>query len=200
MTASAVSGQYLEEVRWCVVAVSVVLAGCQQVTPVEHPTALPGPVEAGSPAAPINVASEQWEPCTRKQLRAYPPVLDKLSPTYYAGPWCQTLADGTRFLWVYAEPLFTGEDPLRIRQDVNTDASLMARALRTTGYQMVRSARRDLDVRYEARRPTSPNMVSVEVLGENPPPQGQAYMGTDPLRVVVSVRKAGPEDTPAPTP
>lgn len=187
-------------VRWSLVAAVAVLAGCQQMAPVDHPTALPGPVEAGLPASGIEVAGEQWEPCTRKQRRAYPPVLDNLSTTYYAGPWCSGNEDMTRFLWIYAEPLFTGEDPQRVRSYVNTDAGLLVRGLRTTGYAMVRTAPKDQDVRYEARRPNSPNLVSVEVLGENPPPQGEAYVGIDPLRLVVTVRKAGPEDTPAPTP
>lgn len=187
--------------RWSLAAAAVLLAGCQQLTPTTHPTALPGTVPAGRPTGPVTVASTTWDLCTRKQLRQYPPVLDKPATTYYAGPWCQDVpGGGTRFMWMYAEPLFTGEDPQRIRQYVNTDAGLLVRGLRTTGYQMVRTAPKDMDVRYEARRPTSPNIVGIEVLGENPPPQGQAYGGTDPLRVVVTVRKAGPEDTPAPTP
>jgi hypothetical protein len=103
-------------------------------------------------------------------------------------------------MWVYAEPLFTGEQPEEIRAYVNTDAGLLVRGLRTTGYEMVRTAGKDEDVRYEARRPTSPNIVRIEVLGENPPPEGVSYAGSDPLRVTVSVRKAGPADTPAPTP
>jgi hypothetical protein len=53
---------------------------------------------------------------------------------------------------------------------------------------------------YEARRPTSPNLVSIAVLGEDVPPEGQAYVGDNPLRVVVAVREAGPEDTPSPSP
>jgi hypothetical protein len=83
---------------------------------------------------------------------------------------------------------------------VNTDAGLLVRGLRTTGYEMVRTAGKDEDVRYEARRPTSPNVVGIEVLGVDPPPEGVSYSGDDPLRVIVSVRKAGPADTPAPTP
>lgn len=182
------------------VAGVVLLAGCQQLTPPTHPTALPGAVPAGKPSGAITIAGEQWDRCTRKQMRVYPPVLDKPATTYYAGPWCQSTDDSNRFMWIYAEPLFTGEDPTRVRAYVNTDASLLVRALRTTGYQMVRTAPKDQDVRYQARRPSSPNLVSVEVLGVNPPPVDVSYTGTDPLRVVVEVRKAGPEDTPAPTP
>lgn len=177
-----------------------VLAGCQQLTPTQHPTALPGPVAAGIPEAPITVAGEQWEQCTRKQRRTYPPVLDKMAPSYYAGPWCIGTDTSTRFLWVYAEPLFPGEDPQQVREYVNTDGALLVRGLRTTGYQMVRTAAKDEDVRYEARRPGSPNVVRIEVLGQDPPPEGQAYAGSDPLRLIVEVRQAGPEDTPAPTP
>ena len=36
------------------------------------------------------------EICTRKQLRQYPPVLDELAPSYYAGPWCQSADGGNR--------------------------------------------------------------------------------------------------------
>lgn len=186
--------------RWLAIAAVGLLAGCQQLTPTDHPTELPGPVPAGNPAASIEVAGEQWEPCTRKQLRGYPPVLDKLATTYYAGPWCQSSEATSRFMWLYAEPLFIGEDPQRVRAYVNTDAGLLVRGLRTTGYQLVRSAPKDQDVRYSARRPNSPNVVTIEVLGASPPPEGEAYAGSDPLRVVVTVAKAGPEDTPAPTP
>lgn len=186
--------------RWSVILCVAVLAGCQQLTPTPHPTELPGPIAAGEPDAPISIAGEQWEICTAKQIRQYPPVLDSPAPNYYAGPWCMSTDGGTRFLWTYAEPLFLGEDPQRIRGYVNTDAGLLVRGLRTTGYQMVRSSPKDDDVFYEARRPTSPNVVRIEVLGEDPPPQGQVYAGADPLRLTVAVRKAGPEDTPAPTP
>ena len=193
-------GSTLSGVRWSLAACALVLVGCQQLTPPTHPTALPGPVPVGAPEGPITIAGEQWLPCTRKQLRAYPPVLDRLATTYYAGPWCLGTEAGNRFMWVYAEPLFDGEDPQRIRSYVNTDAGLLVRGLRTTGYQMVTASPKDTDVGYTARRPSSPNVVAIEVLGESPPPQGQAYEGVDPLRVVVEVRKAGPEDTPAPTP
>lgn len=176
------------------------LAACDQLQPTPRPTALPGPFPTGAPVAGTAVIDQPWEVCTRKQLKAYPPVLDKPAATYYAGPWCRSAEGGTAFMWVYAKPLYSGELPEEIRAYVNQDASLLARGLRTTGYSMIRSSARGTDVRYEARRPTSPNVVRVEVLGENPPPQGQSYSGTDPLRLEVAVRKAGPTDTPAPTP
>ena len=176
------------------------LAACDQLQPAPHPTALPGSFPTGPPDAGTTIAGQPWDLCTKKQLKTYPPVLDKPAATYYAGPWCRSEDGGTAFLWVYAKPLFNGELPEEIRAYVNQDAALLARGLRTTGYSMISSSPRGTDVRYEARRPTSPNVVRVEVLGENPPPQGQTYAGTDPLRLGVAVRKAGPTDTPAPTP
>ncbi|HQR79010.1 MAG TPA: hypothetical protein PLT68_02195 [Actinomycetota bacterium] len=165
-----------------------------------QPTALPGMVSAGRPEAGISVAGQQWERCTRKQMRQYPPVLDEPAQNYYAGPWCQDADGGTRFMWMYAEPLFIGETPQKVRSYVNQDASLLVRGLRTTGYLPVRAAARSGDVFYEARRPTSPNLVSIAVLGESPPPEGQSYLGDNPLRIVVAVRKAGPADAPSPSP
>jgi hypothetical protein len=53
---------------------------------------------------------------------------------------------------------------------------------------------------YEARRPPSPNMVSIAVLGDEVPEYGQSYVGDNPLRIIVAVRKAGPDDTPSPSP
>ncbi|HRY08561.1 MAG: hypothetical protein H6526_08770 [Actinobacteria bacterium] len=185
--------------RWTLIASLVVLAGCQQMQPAPHPTTLPGPVAAGRPEAPIMVADQDWAPCTGKQMRKYPPVLDEPASTYYAGPWCQDADGGTRFMWMYAEPLFPGETPEEVRGYVNEDASLLVRGLRTTGYQPVRAGQRGDDVFYEARRPTSENLVSVAVLGDDVPPEGQAYAGDNPLRVVVAVRKAGPDDTPSPS-
>ena len=193
-------GQYLRYVRWTVIAGVVLLAGCQQLEPAPHPTELPGPVAAGVPDAAITVADQRWETCTRKQRRQYPPVLDEPAPNYYAGPWCQEADGGTRYMWIYAEPLFPGETPEKTRGYVNQDANLLVRALRTTGYLPVRDGPRDGDVFYEARRPTSPNLVSIAVLGDDPPPQGQSFTGDNPLRVTVAVRKAGPEDTPSPSP
>jgi hypothetical protein len=192
--------QYLRYVRWTVIAGVVLLAGCQQLEPTPHPTELPGPVAAGVPDAAITVAGQQWQTCTRKQMRQYPPVLDEPAPTYYAGPWCQEADGGNRYMWIYAEPLFPGETPQKTRGYVNEDANLLVRALRTTGYLPVRGGPRNDDVFFEARRPTSPNMVSIAVLGEDPPPQGQSFAGDNPLRVTVAVRKAGPEDTPSPSP
>lgn len=177
-----------------------VLAGCSQLEPVPQSTALPGQVAAGQPDAAISVAGQQWEPCTRKQMRQYPPVLDLPAQNYYAGPWCQQADGGTRFMWMYAEPLFSGETPEKVRGYVNEDAALLVRGLRTTGYLPVRATSRSGDVFYEARRPTSPNLVSVAVLGDDPPPEGQSYAGENPLRIVVAVRKAGPDDTPSPSP
>lgn len=176
------------------------LAGCGRLEPVPEPTALPGMVPAGKPDEGVLVAGQQWEPCTRKQRRQYPPVLDEPAQNYYAGPWCQEADGGTRFMWMYAEPLFVGESPAKVRGYVNEDAALLVRGLRTTGYLPVRAADRTGDVFYEARRPTSPNLVSIAVLGDHPPPEGQPYQGDNPLRVVVAVRKAGPGDTPSPSP
>lgn len=186
--------------RWSVFALAALLVGCGPVAPTVQPTALPGPVAAGAPGAAISVADQQWEICTGKQLRQYPPVLDELAPSYYAGPWCQSADGGNRYLWIYARPLFQGETPQEVRKYVNEDASLLVRGLRTTGYQPVRAGARSRDVFYEARRPTSPNLVSIAVLGENVPQEGQSYAGGNPLRVVVAVREAGPEDTPSPSP
>lgn len=196
----AAAAQYLGLVRWKAVACAAVLAGCQQLQPTAHPTMLPGPFPEGEPKAAVTIGGDFWDVCSARQRKQYPPVLDEPAPTYYAGPWCRAADGGTQFLWVYAEPLFPGEQPEQIRRDVNADAGLLVRNLRTTGYAMVSSAGKDEDVRYEARRPTSPNVVTVGVEGQNPPPQGQAYSGTDPLRLIVAVRKAGPADTPAPTP
>jgi hypothetical protein len=190
----------VDDVRWTIVACVALLAACQQAQPVTQPTALPGPFPSGAPEGPAVFAGETWDVCTSRQVRQYPPVLDKPAATYYAGPWCRMQDGGNQYLWVYAEPLFTGESPQEVRAYVNTDAGLLARALRTTGYAMVRSSGKDEDVRYEARRPTSPNLVGIEVLGDDPPPEGVSYTGDDPLRLQVAVRKAGPTDTPAPTP
>lgn len=185
--------------RWTVIACVALLVGCQQLEPTPQPTELPGPVAEGEPAEPIRIAGQQWDPCTGKQMRQYPPVLDEAAPNYYAGPWCQS-GEGIRFMWIYAEPLFRGETPEKVRDYVNEDASLLVRGLRTTGYLPVRAGARGDDVFYEARRPTSPNLVTIAVLGEDPPPQGQSYAGDNPLRVVVGVRRAGPDDTPSPSP
>lgn len=182
-----------------VIACAALLAGCGQLAPTTHPTALPGPVPAGEPTAPITVVGQQWDVCTGKQRRQYPPVLDEPAPNYYAGPWCQSAEGGTRFMWIYAEPLFTGETPEQIRSYVNRDASLLVRGLRTTGYQPVRAGARSEDIFYEARRPGSPNLVTISVLGDDPPPEGTSYDGDNPLRVKVAVRKARPDDTPSPS-
>jgi hypothetical protein len=187
-------------VRWTLLACVVLVAACDQIQPADHPTALPGTVPAGIPESSVVIAGEDWDVCTGKQLKQYPPVLDKPATTYYAGPWCRAEGGGTAFLWVYAQPLFDGEEPQEIRGYVNEDASLLVRGLRTTGYAMVSSSPRYTDVQYIARRPTSPNVVSIQVLGENPPPVNEPYTGDDPLRLEVAVRKAGPTDTPAPTP
>ncbi len=176
------------------------LAACGQLTPTAEPTALPGPVPEGTPSAPISISGQQWDLCSAKQRRQYPPVLDEPAANYYAGPWCQSADGGTRYMWIYAEPMFAGETPQDVRRYVNEDAGLLVRALRTTGYQMVRSGGRDQDVFHEARRPTSPNLVSIAVLGDDPPPEGQSYVGDNPLRVTVAVRKAAPGDTPSPSP
>jgi hypothetical protein len=186
--------------RWSAVVATVLLAGCAQVTPTTQPTALPGPVAEGEPTAPITVAGQTWEVCEAKQRRQYPPVLDELAPTYYAGPWCQRADGGNRFIWIYAEPLSEDETPEEVRRYVNEDASLLVRGLRTTGYQPIRAGARSRDVFYEARRPPSPNMVSIAVLGDEVPEYGQSYVGDNPLRIIVAVRKAGPDDTPSPSP
>jgi hypothetical protein len=193
-------GQYRRHMRWSVVVAATLLAGCAQITPTVTPTALPGPVAEGRPESPIVISDQQWDLCTDRRVKQYPPVLDDPAPTYYAGPWCQSDADGTRYMWLYAEPLFTGETPEDIRDYVNEDASLLVRGLRTTGYLPVRAGERSRDVFYEARRPGSPNLVSIAVLGEDVPPQDVAYSGDNPLRIVVEVRKAGPDDTPSPSP
>jgi hypothetical protein len=157
-------------------------------------------VAAGKPDSAITVSGRQWDPCTRKQMRQYPPVLDEPATNYYAGPWCQDAEGGTRFMWIYAEPLFLDETPEDVRGYVNEDAGLLVRGLRTTGYLPVRAGDREGDVFHEARRPTSPNLVSIAVLGDNPPPQGQAFSGDNPLRVIVAVRKARADDTASPSP
>lgn len=192
-------GQYRRDVRWTTVIGVLLLAGCQQLEPTQHPTALPGPVAEGKPDAPISVAGQQWDRCTRKQMRQYPPVLDEPAATYYAGPWCQDADGGTRFMWIYAQPLFTGETGEEVRGYVNEDANLLVRGLRTTGYLPVRSGPRGQDVVYEARRPTSPNLVSIQVLGDDPPPPGQSFTGDNPLRLIVAVRKATADDMPSPS-
>ena len=196
---SARIGGYRQGVRWTLIAPLVLLAGCQQLQPAPHPTTLPGPLPAGEPDAPVSVADQEWAVCTNKQMRKYPPVLDEPASTYYAGPWCQDADGGTRFMWMSAEPGFPGETPEEVRGYVNEDANLLVRGLRTTGYLPVRAGPRGEDVFYEARRPTSENLVSVAVLGDDVPPEGQAFTGDNPLRVVVAVRKAGPDDTPTPT-
>jgi hypothetical protein len=193
-------GQYRRGVRPTLIPLALLLSACAQVAPVEEPTELPGPTREGAPQTSITVAGETWDTCTRKQLRVYPPVLDEPAQTYYAGPWCVDTGGGTRFMWIYAEPLFSGETPQDVRGYVNEDAALLVRGLRTTGYEMVRQGDRRADVSHEARRPTSKNVVAVEVLGQDVPPEGVSYTGDDPLRLIVAVRRAGPRDTPAPTP
>jgi hypothetical protein len=193
-------GQYGRGVRSRLIPVVVLLAGCAQVSPVEQPTALPGPTREGEPQSSISVAGQVWRTCTAKQMDRYPPVLDEPAQSYYAGPWCIDAGRGTRYMWIYAEPLFEGETPRDVRGYVNEDARLLVRGLRTTGYGLVREAAKDADVSHQARRPTSPNLVTVDVLGDDVPPQGVSYSGDSPLRLVVAVGKAGPRDTPAPTP
>ncbi len=193
-------GQYRRDVRLSLIACVGLLAACQQLQPAPHPTELPGPVAAGEPSTAITVSGQEWQVCTGRQRRQYPPVLDEPAANYYAGPWCQNADGGTRYMWIYAEPLFPGESPEDVRGYVNEDASLLVRALRTTGYAQVRAGSKGEDVFHEARRPTSPNLVSIAVLGDDPPPEGQAYIGTNPLRVTVAVRKAAPGDTPSPSP
>ena len=177
-----------------------VLAACQQLQPAPRPTALPGPVATGKPTASIEIAGQPWEPCVRRQMKQYPPVLDKASSDYYSGPWCQVQQNGTRYMWIYARPMTAQQTPERIRQYVNQDAGQLSRALKATGYQTVEQGDKNADVYFEARRPNSPNVVVISVMGENPPPAGQSYAGDDPLRLAVEVRKAGPEDTPSPSP
>lgn len=176
------------------------LSACQSLQPTPAPTALPGPAATGKPSAPITVAGQVWEPCVRRQMKQYPPVLDRPSTMYYSGAWCQDQEIGNRYMWMYARPMTVHQTPERVRQYVNEDAGQLARALRATGYQTVEQSDKNRDVYFEARRPTSPNVVVVSVLGENPPPAGQSYSGTDPLRLSVEVRRAGPEDTPKPSP
>lgn len=182
------------------VAGVLLLAGCQQLQQPVKPTAAPGPAPTGRPSAAITVAGQSWSPCTARERKQFPPVLDAPAPTYYAGPWCRSSPGSSEFLWLWARPLSDQEQPGQIRGYVNTDAGLMVRNLRTTGYSTLRSSDKDEDVRYEGRRLPSQNVVGVEVLGQDPPPAGQSYSGTDPLRLRVSVRKAGPAETPAPTP
>jgi len=191
--------QYRRGVRWTVLVGVALLAGCQQLEPTVQPTALPGPVPASVPDTGITVAGQPWRTCTRKQMRQYPPVLDAPATTYYAGPWCQEADGGNRYMWLYAKPLSPQQTPEEVRGYVNEDGSLLVRGLRTTGYLAVRTGDRGDDTFYEARRPTSPNLVSIAVLGDEVPPHGQSYSGDSPLRITVAVRKARPEDTPSPT-
>lgn len=186
--------------RWPLIVCVGVLAACQQLQPTAPPTALPGPAPTGKPTAPITVAGQTWEPCVKRQMKQYPPVLDRPSNDYYAGGWCQPTLRGNRYLWTYARPMTAQQTPEHIRELVNVDGGQLARALRATGYQTIEQSDKNQDVYFEARRPTSPNVVVVSVIGDNPPPAGQSYAGDDPLRLLVEVRPAGPEDTPSPSP
>lgn len=187
--------------RWILLAAALPLAACTQLTPVAQPTDLPGPTPTGDPESSITVAGETWTPCAEAQINKYPPVLVEPAPSYYAGPWCLAADGGNKYMWTYARPLWSAESPEEVRGYVNEDAQLLTRELRTTGYIPLSDLPKEgEDVQFAARRPNSPNTVTVSVVGDNVPPSGQTYVGDDPLRLIVAVRKANPGEEVTPTP
>lgn len=132
------------------------------------------PYEPGHPSGPLRLAGQTLTPCTQRQIEQYPGTLEQLSPIYYAGPWCRTTSAGTEWVWLYAKPLTEDETPGEIRAEVNSDARIMVRDLRTSRYQAISAGQPPpADVRYAGKRPTSENMVTVTVTGTNVPPYKQ---------------------------
>lgn len=151
------------------------------------------PYPPGHPSGPLRLGAETLTPCSERQMDRYPGTLEQLSPIYYAGPWCHTTDVGTQWVWVYAKPLTEDETPQEIRAEVNSDARIMVRDLRTSRYQaIVTGPPPPADVDYVGKRPTSPNLVTVTVAGVDVPPYRQPAPADEanPLSLRVGYYKA----------
>lgn len=151
------------------------------------------PYPPGLPSGPLRLGDETLRPCTERQMDRYPGTLEQLSPIYYAGPWCGTTDAGTQWVWVYAKPLTEDETPQEIRAEVNSDARIMVRDLRTSRYQAISAGPPPpADVNYAGKRPTSPNLVTVTVTGADVPPYRQPAPADEenPLSLRVGYYKA----------